>query len=169
MNNCHTVCMTLWLGKYAYLQTSLEFITKQTPAIRWTRVTFTDSRWEKDTWQYLWKYTVPTAWQVTTSDKYLSNAQIVGKRLKVVKYYSSQIICDDSPNSIHRKGSQRETWSQHLLEVREDSAQCTSVTTWNIAIGTEQCNIAQTWTNIAIGTEQGIIAQKWKKNITIGT
>ena len=89
MNNCHTVCMTRWFGKYAYLQTSLEFITKQTPAIRWTLVTFTDSRWEKDTWQYLYKHSVPTAWQVTTSDKYLPKCTNCGKATK-----SGEILLD---------------------------------------------------------------------------
>lgn len=101
--------MTRLSDKYVYLQISLELITKQAPAILWTRVTFTDSRWEQGMWQYLCKHRVPTAWQVCTRDKYLSNTQIVGKRLEVVKYYSSQIICDDSSNSVHCKGSQRET------------------------------------------------------------
>jgi hypothetical protein len=35
--------------------------------------------------QYLWDFTVSTTWEVSTSDKFLTNVQVVGTRLFTTK------------------------------------------------------------------------------------
>lgn len=74
MNNSHTVCTISFLGKHSYsgtYATRLNFLSKETPVNRLACVTFTASRWEANG-QYLYKFTAPTTWQISTSYKRIS-------------------------------------------------------------------------------------------------
>ena len=68
MNNCHTVPRTGLSGKWSYSGTLLTRQGKHTDRVGRKRTSG----------QYVWKFTIPTTWDVSVCDKCLSNTPVVG-------------------------------------------------------------------------------------------
>jgi len=89
VNNCHSVPTTGFFFIFVLAATSFDLIVRQTLGVHLTRVSSTDSRWERTCCQCIYKCTVSTTWQVSISEEYLPNVPITGSKLYGCGYFKA--------------------------------------------------------------------------------